>query len=242
MCAEDVYIYSFVTKSNQALNIHPNVFYSFCWTITHGEYHRMIYKQILLLMVTPIFPHLNLPTKIRVNAISAAHHPPSIRQDKSMRHMNTVINNNFLSFNSPQFSTSQNTTGRIYWSPQTRFLIAGSNFFYKVIKFSPWVILNVNRTTISPIIMEHRTSGLTHLLGRQGKHMWLIVRQLPIKTKVKCSPCILGFSRSNLHVCQNLILMSMFGCHCQLVTVDWRHCWICMVVFRHLIMVSKKYA
>ena len=30
---------------------------------------------------------------------------------------------------------------------------------------------NVNRTTISAIIRGHRTQRLTHLLGRQGKHV-----------------------------------------------------------------------
>ena len=41
---------------------------------------------------------------------------------------------------------------------------------------------NVNRTTISPTKRGHRTQGLIRLLDRQGKHMWLIVMQLPMKT------------------------------------------------------------
>ena len=27
----------------------------------------------------------------------------------------------------------------------------------------------------------------------------------------------------------------MFGCHCQLVTADWRRCWMCSFVFPHFI-------
>ena len=44
---------------------------------------------------------------------------------------------------------------------------------------------NIHVVSIDPdvppyvIIMGYRTPGLTHLLGRQGKHVWLIVRQLP---------------------------------------------------------------
>ena len=34
---------------------------------------------------------------------------------------------------------------------------------------------------ISPNIKGHRTRGLTYLLGGKGKHVWLIVRQLPMK-------------------------------------------------------------
>ena len=41
---------------------------------------------------------------------------------------------------------------------------------------------HVNRSTTSPIIRGYRTQGLSHLLGRQGKYVWLIVRQLPIKS------------------------------------------------------------
>ena len=40
---------------------------------------------------------------------------------------------------------------------------------------------SVKRTTISSIINRHRTQGLTHLLGGQGRHVWLIVRQLSMK-------------------------------------------------------------
>ena len=191
--------------TKHASNIYPNVFNSFYWTVTHGEYHEIIYKIILLSMATHFFrfktPNKNPPKQ--VHAISMAHHPPSIPRNKSRRHMNPVVNSNFLSFNSPQFSTSEITTSKVYWSPKARFLIAFSNYFYKVIKFSPWVSLNVNRTTISLIIMGYKIPGLTHLLvlGRQGKHVWLIVRQLPMKMKVRCSPHAPGFSRSNLHVC-----------------------------------------
>ena len=229
-------------------NFHPNVFNSFFWIVIHGEYHRIIYKEILLSMVTP-----------KSSQIDTCHFngpPPSLHPLKQVLTWTQSLITNFLSLNSPQFSTSQITISKIYWSPQPRFPIACSNFFYKVIKFSPWVSLNVNRTTISPIIMSYRTPGLTHLLGRQGKHVWLIVRQPPMKMNVRCSPRAPGFSRSNLHVCQNLIFMSslfrkvgfclanvffskMFVCHCLLVTVDWHRCWMHVDVFPHIIMVSK---
>ena len=35
--------------------MHPDVFNSFYRTATHGEFHRIIYKEILLSMVTPFF-------------------------------------------------------------------------------------------------------------------------------------------------------------------------------------------
>ena len=56
---------------------------------------------------------------------------------------------------------------------------------------------------------------------------------------------------SNLHVCQNWIrkvgfclahvwLLLTFGYYCQFLTIDWRRCWMCVVVFPHFTMVSKK--
>ena len=56
------------------------------------------------------------------------------------------------------------------------------------------------------VVMRYKTPRLTHLLGRQGKHLcesyesWL--------RWARCSPCAPGFSGSNLHVCQNLIFMA----------------------------------
>ena len=35
--------------------------------------------------------------------------------------------------------------------------------------------------SFSSIIRGYRAQGLTHLLDRQGKHVWLTVRQLPMK-------------------------------------------------------------
>ena len=40
---------------------------------------------------------------------------------------------------------------------------------------------NNSRTPVSPIIWRHRKQGLTHLLGRQDKHVWLVVKQLRMK-------------------------------------------------------------
>ena len=59
---------------------------------------------------------------------------------------------------------------------------------------------NVSRTTISPIIRGHRTQRLTHLLGRQGRHLWLIVRQLPMKVGLWDTPLALrDLVLRNLH-------------------------------------------
>ena len=40
---------------------------------------------------------------------------------------------------------------------------------------------NVNGVTIGPTIGGYRTQGLTHPLGRQGKHVQLILRELSMK-------------------------------------------------------------
>ena len=109
------------------------------------------------------------------------------------------------------------------------------------------VSLNANRTIIN--IMGYRIPRLTHLLRRQGKNFWKLWKP----AGERCSPCAQGFSRSNFHICQNLILRltfasqmlfssKMFGWHCQLITMDWRRCRMCMVVFPHFIMASKNYA
>ena len=60
---------------------------------------------------------------------------------------------------------------------------------------------NINRTTISHIIRENRTQGLIHLLGGQGKHVWLIIRQLPTKAGWWDAPLALwNLAMSNLHI------------------------------------------
>ena len=78
--------------------------------------------------------------------------------------------------NFPSFSPSQYTELQ-FRSPQTRFTDSQKQYFsllaptsyYKVVNFSPQVSLNVNRTIIS--LMGYRTPRLTHLPGRQGKHL-----------------------------------------------------------------------
>ena len=89
--------------------------------------------------------------------------------------------------------------------------------------------------------MGYRTPGLTHLLDRQCTHVWFIGTH-PWKLAGEMLPRAPGFSRSNLHVCQNLTFASqmffsskMFGCHCQLVTADWRRYLMCSFVFPHFI-------
>ena len=47
-----------------ATNIHPDVFNSFCRTVTHGESHGIIYNLKKLFYCHSIFLHLNLPVEI----------------------------------------------------------------------------------------------------------------------------------------------------------------------------------
>ena len=70
--------------------------------------------------------------------------------------------------------------------------------------------MNVNRTTISPTIMRYRTPGVTvtYVLGRQGKHVWLIARQLPMKAGWWDAPLTLWDLAKTIYIfCQNLIFM-----------------------------------
>ena len=84
---------------------------------------------------------------------------------------------------------------------------------------------------------KQRTPGLTaiYLLSRQGKHVGLIARQLPMKTSWWDAPLALrDLAKNSLHVCQNFIFMpsliykvdfclanvfssKTIGCHYQLV-------------------------
>ena len=44
---------------------------------------------------------------------------------------------------------------------------------------------------ISPVIMGHRTQALTYLLGGQDRHVWLVLRQLPMKDGWWGAPLVL---------------------------------------------------
>ena len=58
---------------------------------------------------------------------------------------------------------------------------------------------SINRATISPIIRGYWTQGLTYLLDGQGKHVWLIVSQLPLKVGCWDAPLTLqDLAMSNL--------------------------------------------
>ena len=73
---------------------------------------------------------------------------------------------------------------------------------------------NVNKTTISPIIRGHRTQRLTHLLARQYKHVWQIVRQLPMKNGWWDAPfTLLDLAVSNLHTIPTNVLPSWLIAH-----------------------------
>ena len=65
----------------------------------------------------------------------------------------------------------------------------------------------VNRITSSPFIRGHRTKGLTHLLlGRQGKHVWLIVRHLSIKAGWWDAPFMLQHLAKS--ICKKMMLVN----------------------------------
>ena len=121
------------------LNIHPDVFNSFYWTVTHGEFHR-IYKEILLSMVTRIFriwtSQQKSPKQIHVIS-TTAYHPPAIPRNNPRKHMNPVVNNYFSQFQPSSVATIQITTSKVYWSPQGRFLLFAPTSNYKVINVSP---------------------------------------------------------------------------------------------------------
>ena len=127
-----------------------------------------------------------------------------------------------------------------------------------------WSPLNVHAVSRPwcPSLSNHNgvTPGLTHLIGRQGKHVWLIVRQLPMKAgwwdalivlrDLARAICMYAkiwlFMSSLIHKVSfclaNIFSSKMFGCHCQLVTVHCRRCcWTCVVVFPHFIMAAKSY-
>ena len=78
-----------------ASNIHPDVFNSFYQTVTHGESHRTMYKEILLSMVTPFFGIWTSRQKSpkQAHVISTAHDPPPIPGNNSRKHVNPVVNN-----------------------------------------------------------------------------------------------------------------------------------------------------
>ena len=116
--------------------------------------------------VQPIFPHLNLPTKIpqtgtcHFNGAPHFPHPVKLLQETHKSSRQQLI-----------FSVSTLLSSCNSKSPQERFtdhhkkdfsLLAPSSN-YRVINFSPVVSLNVNRNIIS--IMGYRTPRLTHLLG-----------------------------------------------------------------------------
>ena len=95
--------------------------------------------------------------------------------------------------------------------------------------------------------MGCRTPGITHLLGRQGKHVWLIVKELPMKAVSRDASLIPRYlARAICMYAKNFCVMlnssgwlcfanifssKLFVYHCQLVAVDWHRCWMCVVVF-----------
>ena len=96
--------------------IHPDVFNSFYRTVTHGEPHRIIYKEILLSMFTPFFsiylpPYRNPPktgTYAGTGTISTDHHPPPSPLSTKTTPIDTWTQSlitNFLSFNPPQYES-----------------------------------------------------------------------------------------------------------------------------------------
>ena len=158
-----------MTKSNQAcIKYSPKCILQFLSDSPHmGETCRIIYKEILLSIDGcechfSAFESTSQQKSPKPGTYLFYHPPPPphpILQNKSRRHMNLVFNNKFPhSIDPPQQSASQITTSKIYWSPQARFLIAGSRTSnYKVIK-----IFHMSaESPLAPTIISYRTPGWT---------------------------------------------------------------------------------
>ena len=100
-----------------ASNIHPNVFNSFCQTVTHGESHRIIYKEIHLSMVTPFFciwtSQQKSPKQVLVNSV-AHHHPLSSEITLGDTWIQLLLTN-FLSFNLPQYKSNHHKAADFFY-------------------------------------------------------------------------------------------------------------------------------
>ena len=104
------------------------------------------------------------------------YHPPPIFQNNSRRHMHPVVNNYFSQHQSSLVRVKYHHKQDLLITTKQDFSLLAPTSNYKVIKFSPQVSLNVNRTNISPTTVGCRTPGLTDayvLYTRQtdGKHV-----------------------------------------------------------------------
>ena len=102
-----MYFCSFVTKPiKHESKIHSNVFNSLYRTVTHEESYRIIYKEILLSMVTQFFriltSRIRIPPKRCMSFNGPQPFPPHPPGDTWTQSLIT----NFLSFNSPQYETN----------------------------------------------------------------------------------------------------------------------------------------
>ena len=163
-----------------ASNIHPNVFNSFYQTVTYGKTHRIIYKEILLSMRwSPHFSACELTSQQKSPKPGTCYFtilPPLSKTSPEDTWTWSLITN-FLNINPPQYESNHHKQDLL----ATTSKIPHCWLQLQIIKSQSFHI-NVNRTAISSTIMGYRTPGLnvTCLLGRQGKHVWLTARQIPM--------------------------------------------------------------
>ena len=138
-----------------ASTIDPDVFNSFYRTVTRGESHRIIYKEILLSMVTPLFRIWTSQQKSPKQVIFSV--------STLLGHCNSK---------SPQARFSD------HHKQNFSLLFPTSN--NKVIYFLPLVSLNANRTIIS--ITNSSTSQTGQTLACESCESWLVTETLPFCT------------------------------------------------------------
>ena len=124
-------------------------------------------------MVTPLFCVWTCQQKSTQTGASHFNGPPTSLHPPKTIPGNTwtqLLITNFLTFNPPQYESNQYKQGLLITTCKIshcllQLQIIESQYFHLT-------------SAISPIIMGWRTTGLTHLLGRQDKQLWLIVQQL----------------------------------------------------------------
>ena len=133
-----------------ASNIHPNVL-SFWQTVTHGELHRIIYKEFFFFLNGyTIFLHLNLPTEIPPNRYMPFQQPTTLPPSPETNPGDTWIQSlisNFFSFNPPQYESNHHKQNLLI-TIKARFRIVCSNFNLLSHKMSTLGQPEGHRTTI----------------------------------------------------------------------------------------------
>ena len=178
--------------------------------------------------------------------------PPSLETSPEDTRTQSLITN-FISFNPPEYQSNHHKQDLLITAAQARFFIACSNFKLKNHKIFTLGQSEHQQNHQQPNhngVQDTRTNPPTRQTGQTRVKFthegWLLLR---------CSSHALKCSRSNLHLCQNLIVMSSIihkvG-YCLANVLFLKNVWLslstcycklmCVVVFPHFIMVSKNYA